>query len=95
VSGFISAEGCFLVSIAKSPTHKSGFAVQLVLQITQHIRDLKLMENLVIFFGCGNVRMRGDGVDFLSRKFLDNYNIILPFLQKYPIVGVKFQDYED
>jgi len=37
------------------------------------------MDNLVIFFGCGDVRIRGDGVDFLSRKFSDNYNIILPF----------------
>lgn len=37
------------------------------------------MDNLFIFFGCGDVRIRGDGVDFLSRKFSDNYNIILPF----------------
>jgi hypothetical protein len=30
-----------------------------------------------------------------EQRFKDNYEKILPFLHKYPILGVKAQDFED
>lgn len=35
--GFISAEGCFSVSIAKSKYVKQGYQVQLIFRLTQHM----------------------------------------------------------
>jgi LAGLIDADG endonuclease len=34
-------------------------------------------------------------IEFKCQSFKDNYEKILPFLHKYPILGVKAQDFED
>ena len=39
LAGFVSAEGCFLVRITKSTTHKLGFQVFLIFELAQHSRD--------------------------------------------------------
>jgi hypothetical protein len=49
LSGFTSGEGCFIIVIQKSPTIKTGFSVSLRFQLTQHNRDLELMQNLIKF----------------------------------------------
>jgi hypothetical protein len=51
LAGFAEGECCFYVSIFKSKT-KTGYAIQLVFQITQHFRDAELMKSLVSIFGC-------------------------------------------
>ena len=95
ISGFSSAEGCFLVSIGKSPSHKLGSSVQLVFQITQHSRDIMLMEKIVEYFGFGRVRIRGNHVDYICTKFSNISDSIIPFFLEYPIKGVKSSDFED
>ena len=50
ISGFVSAEGNFDVRIPQSKS-KTGYRVQLRIRITQHSRDLKLMEKLVQYLG--------------------------------------------
>ena len=67
--GFTEAEGCFYTQITKSKTHKSGYQVKLVFIITQHSRDLQLMENLVKYLGCGKIEVRSkDIVEILITK---------------------------
>lgn len=34
-------------------------------------------------------------IEFKCQSFKDNYEKILPFFNKYPILGVKAQDFED
>jgi hypothetical protein len=55
IVGFIDGEGCFHVSVSKNNSMKLGYQVTLEFSITQHIRDKKLMEKLIKFFGCGYV----------------------------------------
>jgi len=69
--------------------------VQLVFQITQHSRDLELMNSIVDFFGCGDIRVRGNYVDFICTKFSSIRDTIIPFFCEHPIVGVKSLDFKD
>jgi hypothetical protein len=74
-----------------------GSRVQLIFRITQHERDLKLMENIVKYFGSGKVyKYNGKAaVNLTIVKFSDITEIIIPFFNKNPLVGVKLYDYLD
>jgi len=96
LAGFVSGEGSFGVQIYKAKT-KLGEAVKVIFTITQHIRDEQLMLNLIKYLDCGNVtkRNREEAVDFKVFKFSDINNKIIPFFEKYPIQGVKSNDFKD
>ena len=96
LAGFTTAEGCFFVNIHKSPNSKLKERVRLVFQLTQHSRDEYLMKTLVDYFGCGVVSKQTDNaIVFRVIKLSDIENKIIPFFQKYPILGVKWLDYND
>lgn len=90
LAGFTSGEGCFMINITKK-------YVQLVFSINQHIRDKELMENLISYLGCGTFRARvnKDHAEFRVTKSENLTGIIIPFFNKYPIVGVKALDFVD
>jgi len=48
--GFTDGEGTFYVEINKNPTMKTGSQVQVSYILTQHGRDLELLENIKKFF---------------------------------------------
>ena len=97
VAGFTSAEGCFSVQIKANQKQALGVQVQLAYLVTQHNKDKQLMKNFKIYLGSGSVRerKRGLAVDYIAEKFSDNIEKIIPFFQKYPIVGVKGLDFAD
>jgi len=84
-----------MVMIRNSPSHRQGLKVQLVFQITQHIRDEQLVNSLVQYLGCGKVYNNKEKVDFKVFKFSDLNEKVIPLFQKYPIQGVKLLDYLD
>ena len=92
--GFVEAEGCFNVQIFKSTT-KTGEAVKLSFIITQHIRDEKLMISLIELLKCGKIFKNRETFDFKVSKLSDILNKIIPFLKKYPILGMKALDFDD
>jgi len=91
--GFTEAEGCFLIDIYKAQT-KVGEAVRLIFQLTQHSRDEALMNRLVEFFDCGSVYSSENILNYRVKDFSNIYKIISIF-QKYPIIGVKAQNFKD
>ena len=97
VGGFASGEGCFYIKITTSSSYKTGFQVSLRFSITQHLRDQLLLENLVKFFGCGYYQpnIAKNHGDFIVTKLSDLNDIILPFFDKYKIIGEKSRDFED
>lgn len=98
LAGFTSGEGCFSVGIKKAPTHLSGFQVILIFQLTQHNRDEQLMTSFIDYLGCGNVYKvykDNEAVRFTVTKFNDLTDKVIPFFDKYPILGVKYLDYLD
>jgi len=98
--GCFAVEGewgcCFYISINKSKT-ATGFAVQLKLTITQHSRDKELMENLVTYLECGRYEARSKDKKFQAGNFVvtklsDITEKIIPFFDKYPILGCKSEE---
>jgi len=93
--GFVSGEGNFFIRLMNSSTHKLGYQVGLRFQITQHSKDKLLMENIVNYLGCGYLSVRNDIIDYRVTKFSDIVEKIIPFFDKYPVLGVKQKDFED
>jgi len=96
LAGFVSGDGCFYVKISKAST-TIGYSVELRFQVTQHSRDAELLKSLVSYLNCGNCYLPSNYnfADFIVRKTSDILNNIIPFFNKYPIQGVKADDYAD
>lgn len=91
-----AVHGCFFVFVHKALTHKSGFQVQLVFQITQHSRDYILIQSLISYLGCGKLVTSSDGkVQFRVDKFSDNLDKIIKFFYNHKIQGIKLEDFKD
>jgi len=56
------------------------------------------MKSLISYFGCGKVYAKSKSntaFDFRVTKFSDLIEKVIPFFDKYSIVGVKYHDYKD
>jgi len=95
VAGFTSGDGCFKISIRVSKLHKLGSRVALLFIVTQHVRDELPSSSTMDFFGCGQTYSYKDYTEFRCLSFKDNYEKILPFFEKFQIIGVKSKDFED
>lgn len=94
VAGFMEAEGCFWVKSFINSKNK----LQLVLgcQITQHSIDSMLIKKFISFFNCGRLEATRELYEnFIVTKLLHINEIIIPFFEKYPILGVKSRDFDD
>lgn len=89
ISGFVSAEGCFMVDTYTSGT-KVGYAVNLNFYITQHIRDTELMENIAKYLNCGSFKsssiLNEDWGNYKVKRFSDINEKIIPFFKKKNIL---------
>jgi hypothetical protein len=96
ILGFVSAEGNFDVRIP-STNSKLGYRVQLRFRISQHIRDIILMEKIVKYFGSGKIyKYSGKSAVSLSIvDFTDITNKIIPFFNKNSIICIKLYDFMD
>ena len=81
--------------IKKSTASKLGFQVSLVFKIPQHARDIKLMESLIDYLNCGNISKNSTWIDYTVNRYDDLVLKIIPFFEKYKIIGVKLQDFQD
>jgi len=99
IAGFTSGDGCFRISIrvGLSPTklYKAGSPVAILFILTQHIRDELLLKSFIDLFDCGHIYFYLNYIEFKCQSFKDYYEKILPFFNKYTILGVKAQDFED
>ena len=90
LAGFINGEG-FFIHIKASKT-KIGKQVLLKFQISQHLRDKELLESFVdYYFGCGNYYFSNSQKvgHFIVSNFSDIDQKIIPYLKRYPIIGIK------
>ena len=97
LAGFVTGDGSFIVHLQKSLSHKIGYAVKLKFQITQHVRDIDLMNKLVEYLGCGvyKIRPNKSAGDFIVLGFSDISNKIIPFFNLHSIQGAKSSDFAD
>lgn len=96
VLGFTEGEACFFVRIYNSPKSKLNRTVQVAFIITQHIRDLALLEGLKNFFNCGRVNKRStNACDFSVNSLKSIEDNVIPLYKKYPIKGQKLLNFQD
>ena len=95
VAGFASGDGYFMVKLRVNPAYTAGGRIELAFVLTQHFRDMPLINCLVDLFGCGQAYSYKEYAEFKCRTFKDIYEKILPFFLKYPVIGVKSKDFED
>ena len=101
VVGFIDGEGCFSVTIQKSPSMTTGWQVFPELAVTQGEKSLQALRDLQQFFGCGKVFInrridnhREHLYRFCVRSVADLREKIIPFFQENPLRTAKQQDFE-
>lgn len=96
LSGFAEGEACFFISVYKSLGSRCGLSVQLVFRITQHSRDIGLMNTIAEFFGCGRIEKRNtEACDFTVNSLKAFELKIIPFFSTYTLQGSKYLDFKD
>ena len=96
VAGFTTGESNFFIAVQRSKT-KSGISASLRFTIAQHSKDVLLLENFINLFGGGRVvsyKNRALSEFIVAKSHLIVYHII-PFFDKYPILGSKHLNYLD
>lgn len=95
LTGFVDGEGCFLISIVTNDSAITGKIVSLRFSITQHARDIKLLESFINYLGCGSVVVHNtrSTVEFVVTRFTDIQEKIVPFFVKYPLQGIKLLNF--
>lgn len=95
IAGFTSGDGNFGVRLSKNSKYSTGYRVQLIFSISQHERDLDLLECISNYLKVGKVYnySKQPAVFYSVNDFSDIINIIIPLFEKNPIIGVKKQDF--
>lgn len=96
LAGFITAEGSFYISLYESNKRKAGYAVSLSFSLSQHLKDIELLDRLSLFLDCGVVRRSSNRAtaELIITKSSDLNQKVIPLLLKYNLSGVKLLDFE-
>ena len=94
MAGFCTGESNFFIAVQKYKT-KSGTSLRF--SISQHSKDLLLLESFVDFFNCGYVANYKHRLicEFIVTKIDHIIEHIIPFFEKHPILGSKYLNYLD
>lgn len=93
--GFVDAEGCFHIKKSKANNNKIRYS--LVFSISQHIRDIWLIRHIADFISCGVIEIpkKRKEVRLVVYKYRDHESKVIPFFDKYFLLGTKFLDFLD
>ena len=97
ISGFTEGEGCFCVSFSRRAKLNTGIEVRPSFAISQHKRNLKLLQLIHSVFKCGAIRYSNadQNYKYEVRSIADLMKIVNPFFEKHPLMGVKNQDFQN
>ncbi len=96
VTGFVDGEGSFLVSFSKRPSLKTGLEVRPSLSVSQHKRNLRILQRIQALLCCGGIRFdqHDQTYKFEVRSLHDLSSKVIPYFRKYPLQTTKAQDFE-
>ena len=96
-SGFVSGEGCFFVKISKSNTHSLGKSIALNFFVVQSKIDRDLLQLFSVILGCGSYSETNNSNvgTFSVWGYKNIIEYVIPFFEKYPVLGVKHHDFND
>jgi hypothetical protein len=92
LSGFALGEGSFMLICRKRDDHARGFRLSAAFNVSQHDRTpLELFREVL---GCGMLRRAGNaGWYWEVNRLSDLASRIVPFFDRFPIIGQKAEDY--
>jgi hypothetical protein len=94
IVGFVDGEGCFHIGINEHKEMSAGFQVLPEFTVVQHQRDIKVLNALKAYFGCGVVRVNhGDRMAYRVRALTHLNQIVVPFFMKHPLKTEKNIDF--
>ena len=94
---FVRVKRRKLVTLIKTTSNQLGYWVQLNFELTQHTRDIELINSLIEYLDCGQTTVYNDHnfIKYVVSNISDITGKIIPFFDKYSIIGVKSKNYED
>lgn len=96
ITGFVDAEGSFMIQITESKMSKLDWAVIGSFQIRLHSKDLLILKEIQKFFGgIGkiNILPKDQSITYLVRDMKSLTNVIIPHFDNYPLQSAKKIDY--
>lgn len=95
-AGFVEGEGCFSVSIKRHSQMRYGWVVDPMFSIYQHRNNIKILELFKNEFHCGYIVSKYSKPDIMvyvvdNRRHLEEK--IVPFFNKYRLLGTKWEDF--
>lgn len=92
LSGFALGEGSFMIVCRKRGDYRRSFKLSAAFNVSQHDRaPLDLFRETL---GCGSLRKAGnDGWYWEVNRLSDLTGKIVPFFDRFPIVGEKAEDF--
>lgn len=97
----MDAEGCFLCLVRKNPTHLIGHQVTLSFILTQHMRDLELMNKIRDYLGFGIISKTSLspcgrlGILKLTVTKIAEINTLITLFKDSGLIGSKILNFED
>ena len=94
VTGFVDAEGCFMIGLTKSEQYRLGYQVTAIFKIGLHVKDSDLLSQIQDFFGVGVITKHGKTTLQYTVKSIKDLNVILSHFDTYPLISQKWSDYK-
>lgn len=96
ITGFIDAEGSFVVTIVKDPKRTSGYNVTVLFEVGLNSSDKLLLIRLQNTLGVGNIYYNASDNTYRWKisNIDDLVNVIIPHFNKYPLLTQKRADFE-
>jgi hypothetical protein len=93
LSGFALGEGSFMIVCRKRSGSARGFRLSAAFNVSQH--DRAPLDLFRATLGCGTMRIAGNGGWYWEVNGLrDQRYRVVPFFERFPLVGQKAQDFE-
>lgn len=91
IAGFTSGDGSFTITIN---VENGRTRVRFKFNLTQHTRDIKLINYFITFFNCGSVYINRETASYNVYGFSLLNEKIIPFFIQYPVLGIKHDNFK-
>lgn len=100
ICGFVDGEGSFHVAVQKNPTTTYKWQLIPEFHVSQHQRNVSVLNLIQSSFGCGYVKPNHHNSErdvtwvFVVRSRTDLINKIIPFFEKFPLRTSKQEEFK-
>ncbi len=96
LSGFADGEGSFCVPIRRHPTLQSGWIISPLFAVYQHKNNPEVIYLFKEVLGCGFISYKSGSPNcmvYMVVSLPKHLDTVIPFFEKYPIIGQKYNEF--